>query len=259
MLSLEDVLDAPLPPCPLEPSLRAHWLAANGLQPVIEENPSLDPAAHATAPAASVAAAEPLAAASAPHVPAPAPVAPAADAAASKDVSQELFLFFEKVRHLPRPASPWSRAVFFAHARRQVSNALVSGPEVVRSTALHAVSHNPGLQPLLPYLVQFISDEVVEQIKSSARLAVALRLVAALISSPHLHLEPFAHQVPFAAPCVARPPHARLQIMPAVLTCIVCKALGAQKSDVTPFAQVHDHWCRPLPPRRAVGRSACCS
>jgi hypothetical protein len=45
----------------------------------------------------------------------------------------------------------------------------VSGPEVVRSTALHAVSHNPGLQPLLPYLVHFISDEVVEQIKSSSR------------------------------------------------------------------------------------------
>jgi hypothetical protein len=38
--------------------------------------------------------------------------------------------------------------------RAQVSNALVSGPEVVRSTALHAVSNNPGLQPLLPYLVQ---------------------------------------------------------------------------------------------------------
>ena len=43
--------------------------------------------------------------------------------------------------------------------------------------------------------MKFISDEVVEQIKSSARLAVALRLVAALIASPHLHLEPFAHQV----------------------------------------------------------------
>jgi transcription initiation factor TFIID subunit 6 len=76
-----------------------------------------------------------------------------------------------------------------------VSNALVSGPEVVRSTALHAVAHNPGLQPLLPYLVQFISDEVVEQIKSSSRLAVALRLLSALLTSPHLHIEPFAHQV----------------------------------------------------------------
>ena len=31
--------------------------------------------------------------------------------------------------------------------------------------------------------------------------------------------------------------------MPAVITCIVCKALGGQRSDVQPFAQVHDHWC----------------
>ena len=101
----------------------------------------------------------------------------------------------------------------------------MSGPEVVRRTALHAVAHNPGLQALLPYFVQFISDEVVEHIKSSTRLAVALRLVSALIQSPHLHIEPFAHQ-----------------LMPAVITCIVCKALGGQRSDVAPFAQVNDHW-----------------
>ena len=101
----------------------------------------------------------------------------------------------------------------------------MSGPEVVRRTALHAVAHNPGLQPLLPYFVQFISDEVVEHIKSAARLTVALRLVSALVSSPHLHMEPFAHQ-----------------LMPAVITCIVCKALGGQRSDVSAFAQVNDHW-----------------
>ena len=71
-----------------------------------------------------------------------------------------------------------------------MSHALVSGPEVVRRTALHAVAHNPGLQALLPYFVQFISDEVVEHITSSTRLAVALRLVSALIQSPHLHIEP---------------------------------------------------------------------
>lgn len=140
-----------------------------------------------------------------------------------------------------------------------MSNALVSGPEVVRSTALHAVSHNPGLQPLLPYLVQFIADEVVEQIKSSARLAVALRLVSALISSPHLHLEPFAHQVkalPSPAQPLPCPPHSRSALDHA--RCAhVHRVQGARR------AEERRHAVRasarplvpPLPPRRAVRRS----
>ena len=110
VLSLEDVLDAALPPCPLEPSLRPHWLAANGVQPIIEENPSQPPAAqHAPAPAAPAPLrASASASASAPlSFPAPAPApAPAADAAATKDVSQELFLFFEKVHACASPHPP---------------------------------------------------------------------------------------------------------------------------------------------------------
>jgi transcription initiation factor TFIID subunit 6 len=192
ILSLEDVLDAPLPPCPLEPSLRAHWLAASGVQPLTEENqsaPDAAPAMKAAATTSNAAAVSDVPSAAASNFPAPPPAAALADAAAPKDVSQELFLFFEKVLH-PLPFQPPPPP-----SLRQVSNALVSGPEVVRSTALLAVSRNPGLQPLLPYLVQFISDEVAGQIKNSSRLAVALRLVSALISSPHLHIEPFAHQV----------------------------------------------------------------
>ncbi len=75
-----------------------------------------------------------------------------------------------------------------------------------------------------------------------------MRLVSALISSPHLHIEPFAHQVrSFRWTRQQNPkpqtPDISCQIMPAVITCIVCKALGGQRSDVAPFAQVHDHWC----------------
>ncbi len=93
------MLDAPLPPCPLEPSLRAHWLAANGVQPVIEENPSEPTQQPATAPSAAAPQPQPVVAAAAAKFPAPAPAPAAApsDAAATKDVSQELFLFFEKV------------------------------------------------------------------------------------------------------------------------------------------------------------------
>ena len=69
-------------------------------------------------------------------------------------------------------------------------------------------------------------------LNTCSRLAVALRLVAALVTSPHLHIEPFAHQVHTAAQRLSRAPRARprlRQIMPAVIMCIVCKALWGAK------------------------------
>ena len=74
--------------------------------------------------------------------------------------------------------------------------------------------------------------EPILVLNTCSRLAVALRLVAALVTSPHLHIEPFAHQVHTAAQRLSRAPRARpclRQIMPAVITCIVCKALWGAK------------------------------
>ncbi|KYR01993.1 TATA-binding protein-associated-factor [Tieghemostelium lacteum] len=39
-LSFRDVIQQPLPKCPREPTLKAHWLAIEGSQPLIPQNPS---------------------------------------------------------------------------------------------------------------------------------------------------------------------------------------------------------------------------
>ena len=39
-LDLADVAQAPLPPAPLAPSLSLHWLAVEGTQPNVPQNPS---------------------------------------------------------------------------------------------------------------------------------------------------------------------------------------------------------------------------
>ena len=38
-LDLNDLVSQPMPKIPLAPSLRAHWLAIDGVQPSIPENP----------------------------------------------------------------------------------------------------------------------------------------------------------------------------------------------------------------------------
>jgi hypothetical protein len=37
----DDFATASLPPCPLKPSINLHWLAVNGVQPSIAENPTV--------------------------------------------------------------------------------------------------------------------------------------------------------------------------------------------------------------------------
>ena len=41
MVSLTEMAKAPLPKLPLAPELTMHWLAVDGVQPVIAENPSV--------------------------------------------------------------------------------------------------------------------------------------------------------------------------------------------------------------------------
>ena len=46
-LNLMDLLNAPLPSVPLEPSFTVHWLAINGAQPTIAQNPTAEEVAAA--------------------------------------------------------------------------------------------------------------------------------------------------------------------------------------------------------------------
>ena len=46
-LNLADLLAEPLPPMPIEPSFTTHWLAINGVQPEIPQNPNADDVAAA--------------------------------------------------------------------------------------------------------------------------------------------------------------------------------------------------------------------
>ena len=41
VISLDDFVQRPIPPKPLKPSVDLHWLAVNGIQPSIPQNPSI--------------------------------------------------------------------------------------------------------------------------------------------------------------------------------------------------------------------------
>ncbi|KAJ1475966.1 hypothetical protein T484DRAFT_1966945 [Baffinella frigidus] len=134
-LEFDEILSAPLPKAPLEMTLRAHWLAIEGVQDV---------------------------------------------------VSQELQLYYENV----------------------TSAVLLQGSPHMLGAALQSLRSDPGLQALLPYLTQFVTDEVARSLKDLDVLHALLAMTAALLQNPQLHVEPRLHQ-----------------LMPAVMTCMVGKKL----------------------------------
>ncbi|CAI7820523.1 unnamed protein product, partial [Closterium sp. NIES-54] len=121
-------------------------------------------------------------------------------------------LYFERVTELvlltARPAPPATSSAPSPGGQQQQS---------VLSHALRSVAVDAGLHALLPYLVHFIADEVMRSLDDCALLGSLMRLARALLLNPHLHLEPYLHQ-----------------LMPALVTCVVAKRLGER--------QHHAHW-----------------
>jgi hypothetical protein len=128
-LEFDEILSAPLPKAPLEVTLRAHWLAIEGVQPIIPENPlpeGMDVSGAGVGKKRKGAEG-----------------ADKEGSAGDKDsmvqevVSQELQLYYDNV-----------------------TTAVLQGSPHVLGAALQSLQSDPGLQSLLPYLTQFITDEV---------------------------------------------------------------------------------------------------
>eukprot|EP00004_Rigifila_ramosa_P015798 TRINITY_DN3696_c1_g1_i1.p1 TRINITY_DN3696_c1_g1~~TRINITY_DN3696_c1_g1_i1.p1 ORF type:complete len:477 (-),score=113.16 TRINITY_DN3696_c1_g1_i1:19-1449(-) len=201
-IDLQELLSQQLPRAPVECSVTTHWLAIEGVQPRIPQNP---PVMELTSQYFSIGEG-PAAKKRKLGAPVP-PGAPAATslfpgAAPSIEVrpvvkhtlSRELQLLFTKLTESLRdPSLP-------THA-----------------TALRCLTSDTGLHQLVPYLVQFVADETTHNLGTLPLLLSLMQAVQALLSNPNLFIEPYLHQ-----------------LLPAVLTCLLGKTLSARPTD--------NHW-----------------
>jgi transcription initiation factor TFIID subunit 6 len=151
----------------------AHWLAIEGVQPSIPQNPT-------TAEARSQ------------ELLSKGPNAnPALAALAGNDnlsikpavkhiVSKELVLYFDKIQ----------AAVLDENPDEEVMR--------LREAALESVRTDPGLHQLVPYFVNFIANQVTHRMDDVFVLRQMMELTAALIANPNLYLDPYAS--PLCAP-----------------------------------------------------------
>ncbi|KAK5940950.1 histone H4-like TAF Taf6, SAGA complex subunit [Knufia obscura] len=185
-MDFEKLINAPLPKVPREMSFTAHWLALEGVQPTIPQNPSStstdNRALDSLLPKTGTAPNQTLAA-MADH-----PASTSSTKPLVKHIlSKELQLYFDKVTSsILDPAQPEYRAAGLASLRE-----------------------DPGLHQLLPYFVQFIAEKVTHNMRDLFTLTQMMHLVDALTRNEKLNMAPYV-----------------ASIIPPVLTCLTGRNLG---------------------------------
>ncbi|RYC65424.1 hypothetical protein CHU98_g788 [Xylaria longipes] len=182
----ERVINGALPKVSRDANYTIHWLAIEGVQPTVPQNPTSTEARTQDLLPKGPGANPALAALSGHDNPNFKP-------AVKHAVSQEQILFFEKVQAALLDDNP--------------------DPEVqrLRQAALEAVVAEPGTHQLMPYYVNFISNQVTHYLDDLFVLRQMMELANALISNEHIFIDPYA-----SALCAP------------VLTCLLGRRLGSE-------------------------------
>ncbi|RDX53506.1 TAF-domain-containing protein [Lentinus brumalis] len=150
-------------------SWTAHWLAVEGVQPLIPENPPAAPKEEADGKQTS------------------ATVLPG-----GKQTQQQPLLVKQTL----------SRELNLYYARLTSSLNPQTSDHSKRTAALASLRHDAGLSPLLPYLAQWVSEGVVSTLRTGSQtendgkmLEVFLDVISALLDNQTLGVEPFLHQL----------------------------------------------------------------
>jgi len=205
-VDVEALLQEPLPKSPQPMVLTSHWLAIEGIQPKIPQNPTIPQVtANGEAMPSLASTAAPTSAIGQARLQRELAAEDAEIKPPVKHVlSRELQLYYDTII-ADLLADPKSDAY---------SNAALA--------ALSALRQDAGLQQLLPYFVQFIAETVPKSLGDGLRLRMTMDMLGSLLHNRHLFIEPYLHQV-----------------MPPTLTCIVGKLLSDTMSD---GSEGFDHW-----------------
>ena len=173
-VSLRKVVAEKLPTAPVEMSFSTHWLAIEGRQPLVPQNPSATVIERPADGAAEAADAE--AAAAGTRTGPPVEIAPLVRHVLSRE--QQLLL-------------------------TKLTAGVIGEDAALREAALGGVAQDPGLHQLVPYFVEFVQERIRENLKSVVILQRIIGFVAHLLKNPDIFLEPYLHQImPSILTCV---------------------------------------------------------
>eukprot|EP00730_Choanoeca_flexa_P014864 TRINITY_DN6652_c0_g1_i2.p1 TRINITY_DN6652_c0_g1~~TRINITY_DN6652_c0_g1_i2.p1 ORF type:complete len:541 (+),score=109.52 TRINITY_DN6652_c0_g1_i2:26-1624(+) len=239
-VSLAAILKETLPKLPAPATYRAHWLAVDGVQPAIPQNPTMavdslnnkggtqTKERQLQAPmviktkTAGAENDEPGEDDETEAVPTFLPVTEQQLNEDDKDDEDEMDEDDgRQVKGMTRHLLSREQQLLFKHVTQGifgVDGLPAATSEDDRTQALLALEEDPGLHQLLPFFIEFVTDKVAANLKNLGTLRNVIDMVSRLVSNRHVFLEPYLHK-----------------LMPPLMTCIVGKHLC---QDVTR----EDHW-----------------
>lgn len=161
---LEAILNSPLPKIPQKPVVSKHWLAIEGVQPQIPQNP--------------------LPVEKMPEIRKDDSLSEMKEDLEIRNhmkhlLSKELQMYYEKI-------------VYF-----------LKDKEGDVEIALECLQKESGIQQLIPYFLHFFNEEILKNLRNAPYLIVLVRAYESLIMNKLIFIEPYMHQMlPFLLTCV---------------------------------------------------------
>lgn len=194
-LDLNELVSAQLPKIPVAPSIRAHWLAIDGVQPAIPENPPPQSKDQLVADSVD-----------------PAAKLKSGEARDNKlgcvlgSLHKMKTVETVNVKQLASHELSVEQQLYY----KEITEACVGSDEPRRAEALQSLACDPGLHQMLPRLCTFIAEGVRVNVvqHNLAILIYLMRMVKSLLENQTLYLEKYLHE-----------------LIPAVGTCIVSRQL----------------------------------
>jgi transcription initiation factor TFIID subunit 6 len=203
---------------------KSHWLAVEGVQPLIKENPiSLIQEDRSGSGVGVGAPGTPWTANSTASATSTAQAArrrklQASVAAAKTHLSQELLLFFTRITEalMPNPALPALRPAESSTPRTSATPGGQQGTDFTesernRQASLATLRLDPSLSDLLPYLVRWMSEMIMVSIsggtegRTTTELEYLLDGLEALVANPALFIEPYVRTLRASNPALTPP------------------------------------------------------
>lgn len=203
-IEFEKLINQDLPKVPRQTTFTAHWLAIEGVQPMIPQNPlpseikNLPPIIRGAT--LSILGNDLLSTTNADSKDVVSKTKKTTDKETEVKplvkhvLSKELKLYFDKVVEVLISTDPERENLKYA--------------------ALNSLKNDPGLHQLVPYFIQFVAEQITNQLRNLEILSTMLEVISALADNRTIFLDPYVHA-----------------LMPSILTLLLAKRIGPLVKD----------------------------